>query len=65
MPRFRSTGSSAREAPLNQQIACKNHAWEFGVDSPEITIGSGPINSCGCSPLAGSVSTRRPAGTSC
>ena len=37
MPRFRVTGSSAREAILNQQIACKNHAWEFGVDRPEIT----------------------------
>jgi len=37
MPRFRVTGSSAREALLNQQIACKNHAYEFGIDSPEIT----------------------------
>ena len=37
MPRFRVTGSSAREAILNQQITCKNHAWEFGVDRPEIT----------------------------
>jgi len=37
MPRFRVTGSGAREALLNQQIACKNHAWEFGVDPPEIT----------------------------
>jgi xylulose-5-phosphate/fructose-6-phosphate phosphoketolase len=31
------TGSSAREALLNQQIGCKNHAYEFGIDSPEIT----------------------------
>ena len=37
MPRFHVTGSSAREALLNQQIACKNHAWEFGVDAPEIS----------------------------
>jgi 4-alpha-glucanotransferase len=22
---------------LNQQIACKNHAWEFGIDAPDIT----------------------------
>ena len=36
MPRFQVTGSSAREALLNQQIACKNHAWEFGMDLPEI-----------------------------
>ena len=37
MTRFRVTGSNAREALLNQQIACKNHAYEFGVDTPEIT----------------------------
>ena len=37
MPRFHVTGSSAREALLNQQIACKHHAWEFGVDAPEIS----------------------------
>jgi xylulose-5-phosphate/fructose-6-phosphate phosphoketolase len=36
MPRFRVTGSAAREALLNQRIACKNHAYEFGVDEPEI-----------------------------
>ncbi len=37
VPRFRVTASSVREAMLNQQIACKNHAWEFGVDDPEIS----------------------------
>ena len=37
MPRFRVTGSSARESLLNQQIACKNHACEFGLDRPEVT----------------------------
>ena len=37
MPRCRVTGASAREALLNQQIACKNHEYEFGVDAPEIT----------------------------
>jgi len=37
VPGFRVTGSSVREAMLNQQIACKNHAWEFGVDDPEIS----------------------------
>jgi len=36
MHRFRVTGSAAREALLNQRIACKNHAYEFGVDQPEI-----------------------------
>ncbi|MGA9599721.1 MAG: phosphoketolase, partial [Methylocystis sp.] len=37
MARFRVTGSSTREALLNQQIACRNHAYEFGIDPPEIT----------------------------
>ena len=37
MPRFRVTASSAREALLNQQIACKSHAYEFGIDPPDIT----------------------------
>jgi len=37
MQRFRATASSAREALLNQQIACTNHAYEFGIDPPEIT----------------------------
>jgi len=37
MPRFRVTGSSVREALRNQQIACQNHAYEFGLDRPEVT----------------------------
>jgi len=37
MPRFRVTGASAREAMLNQQIACKQYAYEYGTDSEEIT----------------------------
>jgi xylulose-5-phosphate/fructose-6-phosphate phosphoketolase len=37
IPRFRDTGSSMREALLNRQIACKNHAYEFGIDPPDIT----------------------------
>jgi xylulose-5-phosphate/fructose-6-phosphate phosphoketolase len=37
MLRFRVTGSGVREALLNEQIACKNHAYEFGIDRPEIT----------------------------
>jgi phosphoketolase len=36
MPRFRVTASSAREALLNQQIGCKNPAYEFGIDMAEI-----------------------------
>jgi len=37
MPRFRETGAGAREAMLNDQIAAKSHAHEFGIDPPEIT----------------------------
>ena len=36
IPRFRETGSSVREALQNQQIACMNHAFEFGVDRQDI-----------------------------
>ena len=35
MPRFRLTGAGAREALLNRQIACEQHAYEFGIDRPE------------------------------
>ncbi len=41
--RFRATGSSAREALLNQQIACRNHAYEFGIDPPDITNWQWPL----------------------
>jgi xylulose-5-phosphate/fructose-6-phosphate phosphoketolase len=37
MPRYRVTGSGVREALLNEQIACKHHAYEFGIDRPDIT----------------------------
>ncbi len=37
MPRFRVTGAGVREALVNEQIACKKHAHEFGVDPREIT----------------------------
>jgi xylulose-5-phosphate/fructose-6-phosphate phosphoketolase len=37
MPRFQVTGSSVRESLCNQQIDCKNHACEFGLDRPELT----------------------------
>jgi hypothetical protein len=36
MPRFRVTGAGAREALLDQQIACKQHAYEFGTDPDDI-----------------------------
>ena len=34
MPRFRVSGASARETLLNEQIACKGYAYEFGIDKP-------------------------------
>ena len=37
IPRFRETGSSVREALLDEQIACMNHAYEYGVDREDIT----------------------------
>jgi xylulose-5-phosphate/fructose-6-phosphate phosphoketolase len=37
IPRFRDTGANARESFLNQQIACKEHAYEFGMDRSDIT----------------------------
>ena len=37
MSRFRITGSGVRETLRNQQIACESHAYEFGLDRPEMT----------------------------
>ncbi len=37
IPRFHEIGSGVREALLNEQIDCKNHAYEFGVDRRDIT----------------------------
>jgi xylulose-5-phosphate/fructose-6-phosphate phosphoketolase len=37
VPRLRNRSAHVREALLNQQIACKNYATEFGLDSPEIS----------------------------
>jgi xylulose-5-phosphate/fructose-6-phosphate phosphoketolase len=36
VPRLRNRSAHVREALLNQQIACKNYAMEFGLDPPEI-----------------------------
>jgi xylulose-5-phosphate/fructose-6-phosphate phosphoketolase len=37
MPRFREKSSGARDALLDEQIACKVQATRFGVDRPEVT----------------------------
>ena len=43
MSRFRITGASVREKLLNEQIACENYAYEFGVDRPEVTSWQWPL----------------------
>ncbi|MCE5302142.1 MAG: phosphoketolase family protein [Planctomycetaceae bacterium] len=42
MPRYRVTGAEAREALRNRQIACQQHAYEFGVDRDEDSNWSWP-----------------------
>jgi xylulose-5-phosphate/fructose-6-phosphate phosphoketolase len=37
IPRISEKGSSVREALLNEQISCLNHAYQFGTDRPDIT----------------------------
>ena len=37
IPRFLDVASGFREALLNEQIECKNHAYEFGIDRADIT----------------------------
>jgi xylulose-5-phosphate/fructose-6-phosphate phosphoketolase len=37
MPRFRVTGAGARDEMLNQQIAAKSYAHEFGIDPQDVT----------------------------
>ncbi len=41
--RFRETGSNVREALLDRQIACLNHAFQNGVDRPDITDWKWPL----------------------
>jgi xylulose-5-phosphate/fructose-6-phosphate phosphoketolase len=36
IPRFSEVASGFREALLNEQIRCRNHAYKFGVDRPDI-----------------------------
>ena len=43
IPRFRETASGFREQLLNDQILCKNHACEFGIDREDITNWSWPL----------------------
>jgi xylulose-5-phosphate/fructose-6-phosphate phosphoketolase len=43
MPRFRVRGAGARETLLDQQIACKNYAYQWGVDPQDITSWQWPL----------------------
>jgi xylulose-5-phosphate/fructose-6-phosphate phosphoketolase len=36
-PKLQKIGAHAKEKFRNQQIACRNHAYQFGIDLPEIT----------------------------
>jgi phosphoketolase len=35
VPRLKSTGAHAKEKFRNEQIECRNYAYEYGVDKPE------------------------------
>jgi len=43
MPRFRVTAADVREALVNEQIACLQHAHEFGIDRPDLTEWKWPL----------------------
>ena len=37
IPRVRFSAGGLRDELANQRIACEQHAYRFGIDSPEIT----------------------------
>jgi hypothetical protein len=37
IPRLQKTGGHAKDKFRNAQIACRAHAYKYGIDSPEIT----------------------------
>jgi xylulose-5-phosphate/fructose-6-phosphate phosphoketolase len=43
IPRFCETASNVREALLTEQILCRNHAYEFGIDRQDITDWKWPL----------------------
>ena len=43
IPRFCERASHLREALLNEQIKCKNHAYDFGIDGRDITDWTWPF----------------------
>ena len=36
VPKLQNIGAHAKEALRNQQIECRQHAYEYGIDKPEI-----------------------------
>ncbi|MBS1854744.1 MAG: phosphoketolase family protein [Acidobacteria bacterium] len=42
-PRLQRIGAHAKERFRNLQIACRNYAWEHGIDSPEIRGWKWPV----------------------
>ncbi|MGA8496734.1 MAG: hypothetical protein WB764_14715 [Xanthobacteraceae bacterium] len=43
MPSLRVRGAHAREQLLNQQIDCRNYAYDQGIDMPEVTGWKWPV----------------------
>ena len=44
VPRLRNTGGHAKEEFRNAQIACREHAYKHGIDSPKITGWRWPLS---------------------
>ena len=43
IPSLQVRGSHAREALLNEQLDCRNYAYEHGIDKPEIVNWRWPL----------------------
>ena len=43
-PRLQVAGAHAKEKFRNRQIACRRHAYEHGIDAPDITGWRWPIS---------------------
>lgn len=43
VPSLRVRGAHAREQLLNQQIDCRNYAYDQGIDMPEVTGWKWPV----------------------
>jgi phosphoketolase len=45
-PRLGGRGAHVREALLDQQIACREYAYEFGIDPSEIRVEMAILRRC-------------------